>query len=379
MKFAVIVIGASGSNSQMLLHYLTDFASDPKSARYGLSSLPIFDQDRLATAEQISVAGWDVRGADRAEGLEPGCVTLGLRSATSDTLLGDEEGGREWRTVGDGADLVEQEIREFVLGTASDTALVINLASPARRSVAGDSRASVDTIRQANATEAASAYAYLLGALQAGAHFIDFTPSPTLEVAGIDAIASGTGAQFAGRDGSTGQTYLKLMLAGALATRGLTIENWYSTNVLGNRDGQVLEIPGVDLTKMHDKAFGLNTITGLTEGEHRIDIRYMPALGDAKEAWDSVLFRDIFGNVGELQLRWKALDTPLATQSLLDLVRVFLSTAASHPPGLRRDLGFFFKHPMGTRPRTPEYMFTELLEANSQLLLPGYGRADLAW
>ncbi|MHD0307231.1 inositol-3-phosphate synthase, partial [Rhodococcus erythropolis] len=205
------------------------------------------------------------------------------------------------------------------------------------------------------------------------------TPSATLEADGLQKIATQFSAQYAGRDGSTGQTYLKLTIGGALAARGITIENWYSTNILGNRDGQVLEIPGVDVTKMHDKAIGLNSMTALTGNAHRIDIRHMPALDDLKEAWDSVLFRDIFGNSGELQIRWKALDTPLAVQSLLDLLRVFLSSISNHGPGIREDLGFFFKHPIGAQARTPEFLLSELLAANNHLLLPGMSRHDLNW
>lgn len=379
MSFALLVIGANGANGRMLRQTLSDFAANPELERYGVTALPIFRQEQLVRAEEVSVAGWDVRGTDLPSGLKPGRVTQGLRSAARDTLAGDEDGGRAWSSVFEGAALIADEIKAYAGETGAEHTLVLNLASPVRRVELNDSQGSEDEFLQASSSDVSSAYPYLFGALEAGAHFIDFTPSPTLEIPGLHGLAMRSNTQLAGRDGSTGQTYLKLTIAGALATRGMRIENWYSTNVLGNRDGMVLEIPGVDLTKMHDKMVGLNAIGNMTAGDHRVDIRYMPALGDVKEAWDSVVFRDIFGNEGELQVRWKARDTPLAVQSLLDLVRIFLSSVGHHEPGIRSDLAFFFKHPIGSRSRTPEFLFAELLSLNPQLLVAGEGRADLAW
>jgi myo-inositol-1-phosphate synthase len=279
----------------------------------------------------------------------------------------------------DGADLIAEEIKEFVIKAGCRRALVVNLSSPARPVEKEAGVTAVPGMLYASSADVPSAYAYMFGAIRAGAHYVDFTPSPTLELQGLADAAAEAGVQIAGRDGSTGQTYLKLTIASALATRGLVIENWYSTNVLGNRDGKVLEMPGVDRTKMHDKAFGLNSMSGLTSLNHRIDIRHMPALGDVKEAWDSVVFKDMFGNLGELQIRWKALDTPLAVQALLDLTRIFLSSCDRRAAGLRTDLAFFFKNPIGGRPRSPEYLFSELLSSNSDLLMANYGRADLPW
>lgn len=379
MRSALLIVGANGSNGRMLRRVLTDFASDPSSERYGLTSLEIFNQDKLLRAQDIVVGGWDIRAPDRDAGLFRGMTTLGLTSRNNDTLIGDEVEGRTWTSVFDGADLIAGEIEEFLTSAECQQALVVNLSSPTRPLKSGASGRTVEDILHASPADVPSAYAYMFGAMRAGAHFVDFTPSSTMEIRDLNRFAAKAGVQLAGRDGSTGQTYLKLTIASALAMRGLVIENWYSTNLLGNRDGKVLEIPGVDRTKMHDKAFGLNSMTGLTAAKHRIDIRHMPALGDIKEAWDSVIFRDIFGNIGELQVRWKALDTPLAVQALLDLTRLFLSSCDQHPWGLRTDLALFFKHPIGVQPRSPEYLFSELLASNPELLAPNYGRANLPW
>lgn len=379
MRSALLIIGSAGSNGRLLRQVLAEYSADPSQERYGLTSLPIFDEDQLIRAGDIVVAGWDVRDPDRSAGLQEGMTTLGLTSRRNDTFNGDEVEGREWRKVIDGADLIAGEIKDFLREKGCKKALVVNLASPTRRVAVNSSRPGAGELLLAGASDVPSAYSYMFGALQAGAHFVDFTPSPTLEAEGLSQLATEAGVQVAGRDGSTGQTYLKLTIASALTTRGIHIENWYSTNILGNRDGKVLEIPGVDLTKMHDKEFGLNSMVGLTSDEHRVDIRHMPSLGDVKEAWDSVLFKDIFGNVGELQIRWKALDTPLAVQSLLDLTRLFLSSTEYHSNGLRSDLAFFFKHPINAQPRSPEYLFSELLSLNSNLLIPDHGRSDLLW
>ncbi|MHD0307469.1 inositol-3-phosphate synthase [Rhodococcus erythropolis] len=104
---------------------------------------------------------------------------MGLRSTNRDTLVGDEDGGRSWTTVFEGAARIADEIRDFAATSGVRDVLVLNLASPTRRVEMNQSNVTAEMLLQADSSEVPSAYTYMFGALQAGAHFIDFTPSCT--------------------------------------------------------------------------------------------------------------------------------------------------------------------------------------------------------
>jgi len=324
------------------------------------------------------VAGWDVRNAD-GQNLQAGKVTTGLW-AEADTALGDEAlGSPTWRSIDEAADHVADQIREFKRRHSLQRVIVLNMSSPARRLGRPLADWSESEVLKASPAELPSAIAYALGALRAAASFVDFTPSETLEWSALWRMAEHAGVQLAGRDGSTGQTFLKALIASALEMRGLHIASWYSTNILGNRDGAVLMLPGVDVTKQADKAHAIESMTGIARGEHLVDIRYVAELGDFKEAWDSIVARDFLGNRVELRLNWKAEDSPLAAQLALDLARM-VAAGFGHHIGLRRDLAIYFKHPIGNVvPRSPMEHLNELLAANGYLLRDGATRQDLPW
>ncbi|AOY74404.1 myo-inositol-1-phosphate synthase (plasmid) [Arthrobacter sp. ZXY-2] len=376
-RVGLLLIGASGGNGLAITQAVERLRGIDSAVEYGITSLPIFEPEHFPEAEDIIVGGWDVRNLD-VDRLEEGRAAPGLWSG-ADTAIGDEIAGREWQDVREARDWVAEEIADFAMRYNVNRTIVLNMSSPARRLRRPLAEWSEQEVLEAGPAEMPSAVPYALGALHAGASFIDFTPSETLEWPLLWQRAIEKDAQVAGRDGSTGQTFLKALIGSALEMRGLRVASWYSTNILGNRDGAVLTLPGVDVTKQADKAHALRHMTKLETSGHQVDIRYLEELGDYKEAWDSVLCRDFLGNQVELRLNWKALDSPLAAQLALDVIRM-IASGHGRKRGLRRDLAIFFKHPVGgVVPRSPMEHLNELIEANTELLRVGANRDDLPW
>jgi myo-inositol-1-phosphate synthase len=146
-------------------------------------------------------------------------------------------------------------------------------------------------------------------------------------------------------DGKTGQTLLKTALAPMLRARRLFIEGWYSTNILGNSDGQVLEAPSSNKTKVASKASVLDSIVGYKVENHQVHIHYYRPRGDSKEAWDNI---DIVGFAGipmQIKIDFLCQDSALAAPLVIDLVRL-LDVAKRHGErGIQRQLSMFFKSP----------------------------------
>lgn len=374
-RVGLLLIGLNGANGTAISGAVSSLKNDSK-INFGISSLPIFDQSHFPLTSDFVLSGWDVRGATN-DRLVPGEAARGIWSS-ADSALGDEDKVVEWTQARDVIATLVAQILEFQELNSLNHITVVNLSSPPRRMRRPLAEASVEDILSGDPGVIPSSVLYAWAAIEAGCNYVDFTPSETLEWPHLHKLAIDHAVQTAGRDASTGQTFLKLLISAALQMRGLPVVSWYSTNILGNRDGAVLVLPGVDETKQADKAYGLSSITGLSAPNHQVDIRYFPELGDYKEAWDSVLSRDFLGNDVEIRINWKAKDSPIAAQLCLDLVR-FVAAGSGEAVGLRKDLALYFKHPMGAIPRSPMKQFDQLIEANPQLLKVGASRLDLPW
>lgn len=185
---------------------------------------------------------------------------------------------------------------------------------------------------------------------------MDFTPSRTLEFRDLWRHAETQNVQIAGRDGSTGQTMLKVTLAEMFARRGIRVNAWYSTNLIGNRDGLVLSNPEYAAPKLADKTDALRA-----SAFHHVSIEYCPPWGDAKEAWDAVECSSWLGAPLSIRINWRGHDSQLAGALILDLVRLVDRGATLGHKGFRPQLGFFFKRPFLREETTISERWTELL------------------
>lgn len=187
---------------------------------------------------------------------------------------------------------------------------------------------------------------YAAAALRAGCPYINFTPSTGLRTPALQDAVADCGLPHAGRDGKTGQTLLRSVLAPMFVQRALPVRAWSGTNLLGGGDGAALADPGAAAAKNAGKERVLTDTLGVTpEGEVHIDD--VPALGDWKTAWDHIAFDGFLGARMVLQTTWQGCDSALAAPLVLDLARLLARAQEVGLTGPRPELGFYFKDPDG--------------------------------
>ncbi len=193
---------------------------------------------------------------------------------------------------------------------------------------------------------------YAWAALEAGYPVVNCTPNPVLDAPAIVTFAERRGLPIAGSDLKSGQTYMKTIVGAALGKRLLGVHGWFSTNILGNRDGLVLDEPqnfrAKEITKggVLDDLLDAKRHPELYAGmEHQVHIHYYPPKGDNKEAWDAI---QLFGWLGygmELKINFQCRDSILAAPLVLDLARFIDLAAQKGAAGVQSWLGNYFKNP----------------------------------
>ena len=184
---------------------------------------------------------------------------------------------------------------------------------------------------------ASKVYARL--AAKHGCPFINFTPNDC----GESQLA---GVPFCGRDGKTGQTWFKSVLAPALRARQLEVTGWFSTNLLGNEDGKVVGDPVKGRQKIRDKSKLLGPMLGY-EPYHLVQINYFPPRGDTKESWDYIDIEGFLGQPMQLRISGQYRDSILAAPMCLDLCRFMELAHRRGATGAQTWLSMFFKAPYG--------------------------------
>jgi myo-inositol-1-phosphate synthase len=187
---------------------------------------------------------------------------------------------------------------------------------------------------------------YAIAALDRGHPFVNFTPSVGSALPAIEELAIERGTCHMGRDGKTGETLMKSVLAPMFAARNLEVMSWVGHNIFGNMDAVILDDPENKATKVRSKDRLLHQILGYSP-QTLVTIENIASLGDWKTAWDHVHFRGFLGTPMVLQFVWQGCDSLLAAPLVLDLVRF---TELAHRRGERGLLTFlasFFKSPLG--------------------------------
>jgi len=216
---------------------------------------------------------------------------------------------------------------------------------------------------QRNDERISPAMKYLYLACKLGAPHVNFTPSLT-KVPALESLAETSGIPIAGEDGKTGQTLLKTALAPAFAVRQLHVQGWFSTNILGNNDGRVLDDPESNKTKVASKLSVLDEILGYEVTDHQVHINYYRPRGDEKEAWDNI---DVLGFLGErmqIKINFLCKDSILAAPLVIDLVRLMDVAQRSGERGIQAQFSLFFKAPYH---REGERAVNDLFKQNALL------------
>jgi myo-inositol-1-phosphate synthase len=195
-------------------------------------------------------------------------------------------------------------------------------------------------------TALSSSAIYALAAIENGHSYINFTPSLGASMPALQELALETGALYAGKDGKTGETLVKTVLAPMFAHRNLRVSSWVGHNIFGNRDGLVLDDPKNKTSKLESKDRVLSEILGYKPASV-VSIEYLPDMGDWKTAWDHVHFEGFLGAKMTLQFTWQGCDSLLAAPLAIDLARFTDLEKQRGGKGLMKHLACFFKSPEG--------------------------------
>ena len=228
---------------------------------------------------------------------------------------------------------------------------------------------------QKNDPDIAPSQIYAYAALKSGVPFANGAPNLTTDTPALLDLARERQIPICGKDFKTGQTFMKTLLAPGFKARMLGISGWFSTNILGNRDGEVLEDPGSFKSKEETKLSVLEQILQpdlypqlYKDLYHAVRINYYPPRGDSKEGWDNI---DIFGWLGypmQIKIDFLCRDSILAAPLVLDLV-LFLDLAQrAGMKGIQEWLSFYFKAPMTAPGLYPEHdVFIQLMKLKNTL------------
>jgi len=204
-----------------------------------------------------------------------------------------------------------------------------------------------------NHPEISPSMLYAYAAITSGVPFVNGAPNLTTDVPVLNQLAEEYQVPIAGKDFKTGQTLMKTIIAPGLRARLLGLQGWYSTNILGNRDGLVLDDPGSFKTKEESKLSVLDSILDperhpelYGDFYHKVVINYYPPRGDNKEGWDCI---DIFGWLGypmQIKVNFLCRDSILAAPVVLDLALFMDLAHRKWLAGIQRWLSFYFKSPI---------------------------------
>lgn len=342
----------------------------------GTEGLPFagHEVEGLADYKNIVFAGWDLYPDDLAKAAANHEVLTYKQHVAVESEL---EQIKPWPAIGDerflslingenkiagGHRAVIDELRKNLaeLKGRCDSAVVINLASTEKLAVDGneafDSLDAFENGLDANVPAISPAMLYAYAAIAEGVPYGNFTPSLAADVPALIEFAEKQNVPIAGKDGKTGQTFIKTVLAPALKSRALHVDGWYSTNILGNRDGLALSNEESLASKVKTKQSVLDEILGYRVDDHIVDIRYYRPRGDNKEAWDNIDIRGFLGQTMQIKVNFLCKDSILAAPLAIEIARCLDLAKQRSEGGIQEQLSVFFKLPMAKSGK-PEHTF----------------------
>ncbi len=363
-RVGVLLIGATGAVASTVIAGVA-LMKKGLAPRIGMVTEGEFGKALpLAALDGLVFGGWDLRATDAYEAcLRHGVVPRHLLSEVETEL----KAWRPWPAItstdflsGDHGDHVvtatsyREELRVLADQVARFRAennvsrlVMVNLTSTERFCEVEDVHRTPESFEEGldrNDARISPAMRYLYLAITQGIAHANFTPSLS-NVPALETLANRRGVPIAGEDGKTGQTLLKTVLAPAFAARQLLVDGWYSTNILGNNDGRVLNDPSANKTKVTSKMSVLDSILGYKVPDHQVHIHYYRPRGDAKEAWDNIDLLGFLGEPMQLKVNFLCKDSILAAPLVIDLVRLLDAAHRAGERGVQRQLSVFFKSP----------------------------------
>lgn len=247
-------------------------------------------------------------------------------------------------------DQIQRDLKAFVASAKLDQLVVVNAASTEPPFEPGEEHQSLQKLQAAlerpglAPLPTSSLYAY--AAIDAGFPYVNLTPSRGATLPAFEELAAKRKIPLAGQDLKTGETLLKSVLAPMFARRNLKVLSWVGHNILGNRDGLVLNDPNNKASKVKSKDHLLGELLGYKPQSH-VSIEYIESLDDWKTAWDHIHFEGFLGTKMTLQFTWQGCDSLLAAPLVLDIARLALLAQRRGESGVMTHLACFFKSPVG--------------------------------
>ena len=276
------------------------------------------------------------------------------------------------------AEMARQDIRTFKADNGCDRLVMIWCGSTEIFLQGGAVHETIEAFEQGlkdNHEAIAPSMIYAYAALMEGVPYLNGAPNLTVDLPAIIKLAEDKGAPIMGKDFKTGQTLMKTILAPGLKARQLGLRGWFSTNILGNRDGEILDDPESFKTKEESKLGVLEHILQPALNPdlygdiyHKVRINYYPPRGDEKEGWDNI---DIFGWLGypmQIKVDFLCRDSILAAPLVLDLVLFADLAQRAGWKGVQEWLSFYFKSPQTAPGLYPEHdIFIQLMKLKNTL------------
>ena len=374
---------------------LTEMGTVRLGKRTDARSPRIRDFVPLAPLDDLVFGGWDIFEDDCYEAAK----TAGVLEATLlDQVKGELSAIKPWPAVFDRqyvkrldgpnvkqgrnkkvlAEQLVDDIRRFKAERGLDRLVMVWCGSTEvfmTESAAHQSVAAFERGLEENDPAIPSSMIYAYAAIREGIPYANAAPNLSADVPALLELAQQTGAPVAGKDLKTGQTLIKTIVAPGLKARLIGVAGWYSTNILGNRDGEVLDDPESFKTKEESKKSVLDYILQpslypdlYSNLHHVVRINYYPPRGDNKEGWDNI---DLVGWLGypmQLKINFLCRDSILAAPIVLD-VALFLDLARrAGLTGIQEWLSFYFKSPMHAPGLYPEHdLFIQLMKLKNTL------------
>jgi len=299
--------------------------------------------------------------ADFLKGIEP--MSAAFEQKYVKKLVGDNV--KEFTTKKDLADQLRMDIQNKIKETGAERAVMVWCGSTEVFMSPSSCHMSIEAFEEGlknNDESISPSQLYAYAAIMEGVPYANGAPNLSADVPALTQLAIQKEIPIAGKDFKTGQTLMKTILAPGFKTRMLGVKGWFSTNILGNRDGEVLDDPESFRTKEVSKTGVLDTIlqpdiyNDLYEDlYHKVRINYYPPSGDEKEGWDNI---DIFGWMGysmQIKVNFLCRDSILAAPIVLDLA-LFLDLAKRKgKKGIQEWLSFYFKSPQVEDGHIPEH------------------------
>ncbi len=351
----LLLAGAKGAVGSTLTAAVTAMRSHPEAVLPSLTTGEMFPY--LGPTQAVHVAGWDITDTSLRQTLEAqGVLSENIWKPHADEL--DQVQVRMAPSTRLGlqrqVEKLKLDIEEFRDKYPRARAVFINLLPACVQGNLAHCRSLSQLYSEADPEDFPD-LSYTIAAILAGVPVVNFTPNE-VEIPVIVQEAVEQSVAISGRDGKTGQTYFKVVLASALKARNLLVDGWYSLNILGNADGKNLMDPERAAGKLANKTEILDEILGYKVGErygiptHKVQIDYYPPRGDAKEAWDVIDFLGPFALPMSIRLNLLGRDSVLAAPLILDLARWMVALQMASRSGPIPELGFFFKQPVGNNP-----------------------------